>query len=319
MINNNKIILVTWWTWFIWANLLHKLVSEWFKKIHILTRKDSNKSRINHIIKSLYVHNVNLLDGNELDLIIDAINPDIIFHLAAAWTGVWKDLISIREQFEFNILWSINLIHSCKRKWFDYFIHTWSSSEYWHKISPMKEIDLLEPNNAYWITKASTSLYLRYLWEKEKLPIYTLRLFSVYWAYEDKMRLIPTLLINFIQNKEPNLSSPEYVRDYIYVDDVIDHLLNIDRIKWNFWWIYNIWSGIQSSTKEVVNTLKIITNLNIEAKYGEKIKKQYEPKVRVADNEKSFNTFHLEYTPLSLWLKKSFQRFKQNVSLYIHK
>jgi len=316
MIDKNKRILITWATGFIWSNILRRLVSEWFTDIHIFSRKDSNYFRINDIRDKINIHTVDFLDEIEVNTTIKKIQPKIIFHLATAWAAVWKDPITIKELYNFNVLWTINLINACKKYGFDYFINTGSSSEYGQKNEPMHEKDILEPNNDYWVTKASTSLYCSYIGKKEQLPIYTFRLFSPYGYYEEKRRLIPTLLLNYIEWVSPNLSSPNSVRDYTFIDDVVNYYLNIDKIVWDFGWIYNIANGKQYSIGQIVEIVKNIAHSEKEPIYGIVSIKQNEPKYWLAENKKTISTFWLPETPIEIWLQKSFEWFKRNKYLY---
>lgn len=317
MISKHKRILITWATGFIWSNIARKLVSKWFSNIHILSRENSNYFRIQDIISNIHIHNVDFLDESQLNVVIDQIKPEIIFHLATAWAAVWKDPITIQQLFEFNVLGTINLLNACKKNGFEYFINTWSSSEYGQKDTSMNENDMLEPNNDYWVTKASTTLYCSYIGKKEQLPIYTFRLFSPYWYYEEKRRLIPTLLLNYAQWISPNLSNPNSVRDYIFIDDVVDYYLNVDKIIGDFWWIYNIANGKQYSIWQVVNLIKKISDSDKEPVYGSVSIKQNEPVYRLADMKKTISVFWLSVTPMEIWLQKSFEWFKKNKDFYI--
>lgn len=316
MISKNKRILITWATGFIWSNIIRKLVSEWFTHINILSRKDSNYFRINDIIDKINIYNADFLNQTELNNSIDKIKPEIIFHLATAWAAVWKDPITIQELYNFNVLGTINLINACKKHGFEYFINTGSSSEYGQKEKPMNESDVLEPNNDYWVTKASISMYCGYIWKKEQLPIYTFRLFSPYWYYEEKRRLIPTLLLNYIQWIPPSLSNPNSVRDYTFIDDVVNYYLNVDKIHWDFGWIYNIANGKQYSIGQVVEIVKNIAHSDKEPIYGWTSIKQNEPKHWLADNKKTITVFWLPETPIEIGLQKSFEWFKDNKDLY---
>lgn len=317
MINKQKRVLVTWATWFIWSNIIRKLVSEWFTNIYIFSRKSSNYSRIDDIIDKVNIYTVDFLDEAELDAIVGNIRPEIIFHLATAWAAVWKDPITVQELYSFNVLWTINLINACKKHGFDYFINTGSSSEYGKKDAPMRETDILEPNNDYGITKASASMYCSYIAKIEQLPIYTFRLFSPYWYYEEKRRLIPTLLLNYMQWLSPSLSNPNSVRDYTFIDDIVSYYLNIDKIHWDFGWIYNIANGKQYSIWQIVEIVKNIAHSEKEPIYGWISIKQNEPKNWLADNNKSISIFGLTETPIEIGLQKSFEWFKKNKNLYI--
>jgi len=317
MIGKKKRILVTWATGFIWSNIIRALVSEWFSNINIFSRKNSDYFRISDIIDKIHIHIVDFLDENQINMTIEKIQPEIIFHLASAGTTVWKDPITIQELYNFNVLWTINLVNACKKQGFEYFINTGSSSEYGEKNMPMNENDKAQPNNDYWITKASATMYCEYIGKKEQLPIYTFRLFSVYGYYEEKRRLIPTLGVNFIQWISPNLSNPDSVRDYIFIDDVVNCYLNIDKILWDFGGIYNIWSGNQYRISEVVASIKTILWSTIEPKYGAKKNVQFEPKTWVANNDKMIHTFNHQPTTLNTWLEKTIKRLKINNHLYI--
>ena len=56
---------------------------------------------------------------------------------------------------------------------------------------------------------------------EHNLPIITVRPFHVYGPYEEKTRLIPTLITSLLENKNPPLVSPKISRDLIYIDDVV--------------------------------------------------------------------------------------------------
>lgn len=257
------------------------------------------------------------MDEFTVNAAVDDIKPQIIFHLASAWTAVWKDQIPIKELYNFNVLGTINLINACKKYGFEYFINTWSSSEYWQKDMPMRENDLLEPNNDYWLTKASATMYCNYIWKKEQLPIYTFRIFSAYGYFEEKKRLIPTLLFNYLHNTPPNLSNPEFVRDYVFIEDIVDYYLNVDKIVWDFGGIINIWSGLQYKISDIVKNVKDILHSSIDPVYWLESQKQIEVKYWLSDNTKMNRIFNRKSTLLSIWLKKTIERIKNNPTFYI--
>jgi nucleoside-diphosphate-sugar epimerase len=189
------------------------------------------------------------------------------------------------------------------------FVNTWSSSEYGYKDSPMSEENLLEPNNLYGISKAAASHYATYIKKSLSFPIVTYRLFSVYWQLEDSKRLIPTLIQGYIWWIVPELSSPYSVRDFIYIDDVIDCYLQADVACCSDIEIVNIWTWVQSSINDVVNTLKNILGSSIDPRYNQAKIYQVEPKIWVADNSKMKSL--LQIFPMSLhdWLLRTIDQF----------
>ena len=252
MIPKDKTILITWWNWFVWANLVRKLVELWYTKVFLILRESSNLRRISDIIDKVNVKYWTLIDQNSVEQIVNEVRPDVIYHLAAAWAYIWRDWKWVNDLFNTNIFWTVNLLNVCKEIWFEYFVNTWSSSEYWIKDHKIKENELLEPNNEYWISKASATMYCSYIWKKFELPIYTFRIFSAFWPYEDKSRLIPSLMLKYINNEAPNLSTPNSVRDYVFVEDIVNYYLNIDQISGKFWEVFNLANWNQHTIWETV-------------------------------------------------------------------
>lgn len=182
----------------------------------------------------------------------------------------------------------------------------------------MKENDLLEPDNLYGVTKVATTLYCQNIAKKFNLPIITMRLFSVYGYFEEKERLIPTIINSFLQNKELELSSPNSVRDFIFIEDIMEaYLLAIENIESIKGEIFNLGAGKQSKISEVVEIVKKNINSYVKIKYGKVKISQTEPQLWVADNSKARKI--LKWQPrndLDTGIKKNIKWFKDNLSLY---
>jgi nucleoside-diphosphate-sugar epimerase len=180
----------------------------------------------------------------------------------------------------------------------------------------MSEIDRLEPNNEYGITKASATLYASFLGKKFNLPIYTFRLFAVYGSYEDKTRLIPSLILPYLNAQVPQLSKPDSVRDFIFIDDVIKYYLNIDQLQGDFGGIYNIGTGQQHSLGVLAQLVQKIAKSEQEPLYGSVSVKQNEPNHWLADMTKTNHTFTITSTPLEMGVQQSFEWFRKHQFLY---
>ena len=227
----------------------------------------------------------------------------------------WKEDLVV-DIFTDNVIWTINLVSACEHIWFKFFVNTWTNSEYWEQNHPFVEEDFLEPNSFYGVSKASSTLYCSHVWRNHHLPIYTYRLFMVYWPYENSKRLIPTLMLDYINHKIPKLSKPDTVRDFIYIDNVIDYYLNIDKIVWDFGWIYNIWSWKQYSISDVVWIIKNICNSDIIPCYWCVSTKRKESNINVANIKKLSWIFKFKQKDIFEWLYETYQRFSQHLSLY---
>lgn len=286
MIDIQKRIFITWGTGFVGASILHRLVSLWAQDIHILVREDSNLSRIDSIRDKINFHAFALENKEQTQKEIGEIQPGIIFHLAALGAAVGRVPFTLDEYIESNTLGTTHLIDAAMAVWCECFVNTGSSSEYGQKNDPMSEDDVLEPNNFYALSKAAATQYASFVGKANNFPIVTYRLFSVYWPLEDQKRLIPTLVKNYKEGMAPMLSSPHSVRDFIYIDDVIECFLEADKAVSTPGDIINIGTGVQSSISDVVRTLQQITWSTIEPEYGQQKMNQLEPKAWVADSSR---------------------------------
>jgi len=253
----NRKILITGSTGFIGANLLHYLVKS-DNEIHIILRETSNLWRINDIMDKIIIHICDLTNKESVKKLVLKIKPQIIFHMAVyGGYPFQKESLKIINT---NYMGTVNLLNACIEEGFDCFVNTGSSSEYGIKNKPMKESDLLEPIDIYGATKAASTLYSQVLAKKYNLPLYTLRLFSIYGYYEEPTRLIPYLIVSMLKNEKIKLASPYAVRDFIFIEDVVDAFsLMIDKREYiSPGTTLNVGSG--SDTK-VIDMFKILKEI----------------------------------------------------------
>jgi len=281
-----KNILVTGATGFVGACLTHRLIKG-KDNIHIILRKSSDAWRIKDILKKLKLHYVDLINRQQVVQEVKKIKPKIIYHLATY--GGYHFQKEPKKILETNIFSTLNLLSACAETGFDAFVNTGSSSEYGTKSKPMSEGDLLEPGTYYGIAKASQTLLCQYLAKNDNLPVATLRLFSPYGPYEEPTRLIPVLINSCLTGKELNLISPKVVRDFNFIDDVINAFLKVpSKINKLSGQIINIADGKQRTLKEVVNI--ITANIPCRSKVNwemEKVGRPYDTDIWQANISKA--------------------------------
>jgi len=264
---DNKKILITGATGFVGANLLRKLIDS-KNDIHVIIRSTSNLWRINDIIDKVNAHVCDLTNRESVEKLVLKIKPQIIFHLAVY--GGYQFQEESLKIIDTNLIGIINLLNACCKIGFECFINTGSSSEYGLKNKPMSENDLLEPINDYGIAKAAATLYCQAIGRRENLPIFTLRLFSPYGYYEGPTRLIPYLIISCLKNKELKIFTPDAVRDFIFIEDLIKAYFMIVENKEGALPgdIFNIGSGEQYTVKEIFEIIKKLTKYTKKPKWG---------------------------------------------------
>ena len=306
-------VLITGATGFVGSCLARRLLREGHN-VHVFIRKESNTWRLEDIRKNITEHRVDLRDAALVDETVGKIMPQVIYHLATygGFAGQ-KDATSILES---NFLGTVNLLRACEQTGFDYFVNTGSSSEYGIKSKPMEELDILEPLEAYGVSKSASTLFCQSEGTAKKLPIVTLRLFSPFGPWDDQKRLIPYLIKSILRGEAPKLSTPESVRDYIFIDDVLDAYTAV--VEQTFYGeIFNIGSGTQHTIGAVVAATRGILQKGPEPVWGSVQKLRPEPAVWVANVDKARQKFKWKPSAtLKGGLEQTIAWMKNNLSLY---
>lgn len=310
-----KKILVTGATGFVGANLVRHFLKKG-ANISILKRQQSNLWRIKDIINQISIYDANLIDYARVDKAVKRIKPDVILHAATYGGYVTQDNMALIIKTNFD--GTVNLLDSCLKRGFEFFVNTGSSSEYGIKDSPMRESDLLEPVTLYGVSKAAASIYCQCVAKKHNLPIVTLRLFSPYGYFDDGSRAVSYIILSCLKNKTVNISSPDSMRDFIFIDDVVDSYEKaLGRNSSIGSGIFNIGSGKQCSIEKLAAKIASAVDNNIVVKYRKKSLSWIEPKVWVADISKS--DAGLRWKPkfnIDEGLKKTIDWFRANKGLY---
>ncbi|OIO35454.1 MAG: hypothetical protein AUJ74_06240 [Candidatus Omnitrophica bacterium CG1_02_44_16] len=311
----NKRILITGATGFIGANLARLFLKKG-AQISVLLRHASIAWRIKDIIKDIDKYSVDLLERKNLQRIIKRIRPEIIFHTAVYGGYFFQN--DPRKILETNFMGSVNLIEACQGVDFKLFVNTSSSSEYGIKDSPMRENDLLEPSNDYGSSKACATLFAYSRAKKEGLPLVTLRLFSPYGYYDDPSRLIPSVILSCLKGKAPCVSKPDNVRDFIFINDILDLYELLLKYKNKVGAkIFNVGSGSQYTVAEVVNKIIKLTGGKVSPKWGAIVNSRTEPDFWQADITKAKRELNwAPKTNLSHGLEKTIHWFQNNKHLY---
>lgn len=312
----NGSVLVTGATGFVGSCLVRRLVTEGYD-VHIIVRSDSNRWRIVDLLGRIKEHLCDLRDSTAVDACIETIRPEVICHQATY--GGFAFQKESRTIVEANLLGTMNLLRAGEKAGFRRFINTGSSSEYGFKDHPMREDDLPEPVGDYGVTKVAATLFCQAEAIQKGLPVVTLRLFSPFGPWDDPQRLIPFAAARLLLGESPQLAAPDSVRDFVYIDDVIDCYLSLirdnDTVRSG---IFNIGSGVQCTIGQVVTQLEKLAGTGARALWGERPSARPEPTVWVADVARARD--QLGWTPRTtlqeglaatlMWMRENLQYYR---------
>jgi nucleoside-diphosphate-sugar epimerase/glycosyltransferase involved in cell wall biosynthesis len=143
--------------------------------------------------------------------------PRTVFNLAAY--GAYERQNAIERIHDVNYAGTLNLIHSLLDGGCDAFVQAGTSSEYGLNCAAPPESGRLEPNSDYAVSKVASAYLLGYYGRLKGFPCTHLRLYSVYGPWEERDRLVPTLVKLGLHGQYPPLADPATSRDFVYVDD----------------------------------------------------------------------------------------------------
>lgn len=143
--------------------------------------------------------------------------PRTVFNLAAY--GAYERQSNSARIHEVNYTGTLNLIQPLMESGCDAFVQAGTSSEYGLNCAAPGEAGVLEPNSDYAVSKVATSYLLGYYGRIKQFPCAHLRLYSVYGPWEERDRLVPSLVRLGLQGEYPPLVNAAISRDFIYVDD----------------------------------------------------------------------------------------------------
>lgn len=307
--------LITGATGFIGSCLTRKLV-ELGHRVSILTRGKKLNWRLDDITSKITIYEFDLLDSG-LETIIAMIQPSVVYHLASY--GSLPNEQNVDRMVDVNIKGLLNLIQAVKKIPIKLFINTGSSSEYGVKDTPMRETDLLEPNNDYGVSKASATLFCKEMASKNQLPIVTFRLFSPYGYREHKTRFVPYVIAKALTDSSMELSFPDYVRDFIFIEDVLDALLKAPKMVIPSGSVINIGSGKQHKLQDVVDIVMRLTRSRSKIHWNTKEKQERQAEPRRWEADISLAQSLLRWSPrhsLEQGLEKTIEWIRRNMQYY---
>ena len=240
----SKKILIVGGTGFIGYHLAKKCLR---KKWHVSSfsknkpRKERRLKKINYLIGDLS----NLKSLKKINQ-----KYDYIVNL-----GGYVDHSNKTKTYNSHFVGCKNLARIFLKKKIKSFVQVGSSGEYGKIKSPQIELCVGNPKSIYARSKFLASNYLLNLYKKTKFPITILRLYQAYGPGQDTNRFIPIVIDACLRNKKFDCSDGKQLRDFIYIDDVINVIIKSLSSSKSKGEIFNIGTGKPKKIKNVINYL----------------------------------------------------------------
>lgn len=244
--------LVTGATGFIGQHLTKKLVSEG-ADVAVFVLDEETK------VPDLPVYRGNLVNLNDIHRAVVRFQPEYVFHLASQ-PLVDTALKGVLDTLDSNITGGRNLLHACldaatlRSIVYVTTDKVYGDTEDANELSPLRGTD--HPYNA---SKVCADVLATMYGRVFDLPIAIIRSGNIYGGGDLNFdRLIPYTCRQILRGESIVLrSNGEYLRDYIYIDDIVDAYLMMAEIVANQKCCIPINFGAEKplSVNEVVNTV----------------------------------------------------------------
>ena len=214
----------------------------------------------------------NLIDKSFNDKIHYEI--DYIFHLAAQ-AGVRYSIENPIVVSRNNIISTLNVLEfATKVDNLKKFIYSSSSSVYGNPIyTPCDEKHQKNPISPYGVSKLTGEIYADYYYREYRLPITSLRFYTVYGPRGRPDMAIYKFFNLMFQNKEINIyGDGEQLRDFTYISDIIDGLILAGEKKESKGEVFNLGYSNPISVNQLVDKMYKIANKTKKIKYIQKQK-----------------------------------------------
>lgn len=287
-----KIILITWWLWYIWTHWVVAFEEAWYKTVILDNLSNSCLSTYRMIWKILGYkpdfYECDLRDKTEVEKIFEKYDFDWVLHFAWLKT-VWESCEKPILYYDNNLTGSIKLFECMEKHWVKNIIFSSSATVYdWINFEKTDfswsvETDLLwNTTNPYGRIKFLLENILTDLSDFAWFNVINLRYFNPIWAHKswyiwENPEGLPNNLLPFILKVatwelekvkvfgwDYNTIDWTWVRDYIDVVDLIDWHLKAYKLlekQEKNWFIDNInlWVWKWNSVLEMIKTSEKIT------------------------------------------------------------
>ena len=191
-----------------------------------------------------------ILKKKKLKIILNKEKIDYVINLAGYIDHKNKD-----KTYKSHYIGCKNLIEIFKKKNIKRFIQIGSSVEYGFKKSPQNEkceINMKDLKSSYGQAKLSATNLLMKTFKSENFPAVVLRLYIAYGPYQSVNRFIPEVINACLKDKVFNCSHGLQVRDFIYINDLVDLIYKCLKIKNMDGKIFNVGSGQKQMIKNII-------------------------------------------------------------------
>ncbi len=149
----------------------------------------------------------------------------------------------------------LNLVECLDRDILEGFVQIGSSDEYGNLPAPQSEASREAPISPYSLGKVASTQFLQMLHRTEAFPATIVRLFLAYGPGQNNQRFLPQIIQGCLADKVFPTSAGEQLRDFCYVEDLVDGILSALTTPQAHGEVINLASGTGVSIRSMIETV----------------------------------------------------------------
>lgn len=227
-------VLVTGCSGFIGYHTTKKLINNGFRVIGVDMMNDyydinlkknrllNLKKKFNKNLFSFY--QIDICSNNKINKIFTDNKIDFIVHLAAQ-AGVRDSIINPHKYLNYNINGFLNILELAVKHKIKHLVYASTSSVYGlNKKFPYNVKDTTDHQIQFYAVSKKTNELMAHTWSHlYQLPTTGLRFFTVYGPWGRPDMALYKFAENIIKNKKIDVyNKGNHIRDFTYVDDIVD-------------------------------------------------------------------------------------------------
>lgn len=211
---------------------------------------------------------VDLLATESVPSLLRRIKPRTVFDCVAY--GAYSFEEEAARIYDTNIRFKTALVEHLLRHEVYCYIHAGSSSEYGARSAGPDEDSPATPNSHYAVSKNAAASLVYFSGKYRGLRCANLRLYAAYGPYEDRSRLMPTLVAHAVDGHLPPFVHPDTSRDFVYIDDAVEAFLAAAvRLKpERYGESFNIGSGRKTTIRELADVARQVFSVAEEPRFS---------------------------------------------------
>jgi nucleoside-diphosphate-sugar epimerase len=300
--------LITGGAGFIGSNLADALDPK--ETIIIDDLSNGKLSNINHLVKKgLDFRKKDIAEINSSDMK----DISVIFH-EAALVSVPLSFSNFEKTYKDNVSSFVRILELARKHDVERVVFASSAAIYETSGMPVSEDDMISPKSPYAESKLIDELYARIYYEEYGMKIVPLRYFNVYGPRQDPSSpysgVISIFISRMTENKEVTIyGNGNQIRDFVYVEDVVNANLLSLKLNNNFAEPMNIASGKPTSILELFSIIREKTRYSKEPIFMENRKGDVDYSLANISKAKELLNFYSKYS-LENGLEKTIHSLK---------